>query len=122
MKRKIIVLLAVTMILMVAVTVAYAHGHEADQLRGKWTCINTGPHNWTHCFSPKVTFPDDVLQGNFETVQVKVFGEDGYPFLGTEILVHEDIYNDQPCMTDGGGLYHDLDPMPYFACHHFSTH
>jgi hypothetical protein len=72
-----------------------------------------------HCFPPRVTFPDDVINGNLQTVQVKVFDEPGHPFLGTEILVHEDIYNWQPCMADDGESYHYLGFAPYYACHHF---
>lgn len=122
MKRKMIVVLAVIIMLMLAVTVAYAHGHNSDQLSDRgWTCVNTGPHDWMHCFPPPVNFPDDVLNGSLSTVQVKVFDVPGHPFLGTEILVHEDLYNWQPCMQDGGEPYEFLGFAPYYACHHFST-
>ncbi len=83
-----------------------------------WNCFNAGPNNWMHCNPPKTGNPDTIVK----TIQVKVFGEDGHPFLGTEILVHESIYNGQPCMTDGGGPYHFLGFIPYYACHHFATH
>jgi hypothetical protein len=51
-------------------------------------------------------------------------------FLGTELLIHVDLYNGQPCpqLNRPGGepiLYEDLRqtpaPLPYFACHHFET-
>jgi hypothetical protein len=36
-----------------AVTVTFAQGHTSDQLSDEgWTCVNTGPHNWMHCFPP----------------------------------------------------------------------
>jgi hypothetical protein len=98
---------------------AFGHGHTADQLvAAGWTCFNAGPNNWTHCNPPGTGNSDSVIQ-------VKVFGESGYPFLGTESLIHKDIYErgrQQPCSTDGGGPYHFLGVPPYYACHHFSTH
>ena len=59
------------------------------------------------------------------SVPVKVFDAAGTTFLGTELLLHEDVYAGQPCPQD------DLDEWgvwdlwdfeePYFACHHFLT-
>lgn len=57
------------------------------------------------------------------TRDVMVFSVDGSSLLGTEILLSAEAYNGQPCMTDGGGLYHDVSETgdgPY-ACHHFDT-
>lgn len=122
MNRKMIVVLGVTLMLMLVVSVAYAQGHTSEQLSDRnWTCVNTGPHNWVHCFPPSVDFPDDLLNGTRSTIQVKVFGVPGDPFLGTELLVHEDIYNWQPCTQDGGEPYEPLGFAPYYACHHFAT-
>jgi hypothetical protein len=91
--------------------------HSAAQLeRAGWFCDNDGPFNWVHC-----------LRGNGSdmVIVVKVFSEDGSEFLGTELLLHEDIYNGQPCPQDGGGPWFRLGDVipdnPYFACHHFDT-
>ena len=101
-KFKTIVVLAASLLLMLALfSVAYAQGHTTDQLEAAgWNYVNAGPNNWLHCFPPG--------QGNAKTLQVKVFGVSGDPFLGTEILIHQDVYAGQPCATDGGEPYHDL--------------
>lgn len=125
MKFKMLGLLSAVLLLFMAVAAVSAHGHSPDQLvkAGWFACIpgvgDQPPDNWTHCIrnNPFVSDPP-------ATVQVKVFGPGGHPFLGTEILIHKDVYKDQPCATDGGGLYHDVEPIlgiPYVACHHFST-
>lgn len=120
MKRKILVVFLMALLLTLAVSVAYVRGHTSDQLdNGGWTCINTGDFDWVHCFPPSVDFPGDLINGNRSTIQVKVFDVEGYPYLGTEILVHQDIYNGQPCMADNGDAYHFLGFAPYYACHHF---
>lgn len=121
--RKMIAVLIAMLLLVVAFTVAYA-GPTSEQLENAgFTCINTGPYNFTHCFPPYMTIPDDLGSGKFETVQVKVFDEAGTTFLGTELLVRADLYKWQPCPQDGGGPYDDLTEVPgipYFGCHHFS--
>lgn len=50
-------------------------------------------------------------------------------FWGTELLIHEDRYNGQPCPQDevdgeSAEYIHvsELgDPLPYFVCHHFES-
>ena len=123
MKLKLLGLSASVLLLFMAVAAVSAHGHTPDQLlnAGWFMCIPGDseappPDNWTHCLRNNPFVPDPPA-----TVQVKVFGEGGHPFLGTEILIHEDVYKYQPCETDGGGLYHYLGFIPYYACHHFST-
>ena len=107
-------------------------GPPADNLaRAGWTCFEH-LDAW-HC-GPNV---DDILAGaEPDTVMLMTWGfdENGEPteFLGTELLVHADIYNGQPCPQDprddlGGapGAYIDVAdlgvPMPYFVCHHFDS-
>ena len=120
--RKIIAVLIAMLLLLLAFSSAYA-GPTSQQLKkAGFTCINTGPYNFTHFFPPYITIPDDLGSGKFKTVQVKVFNEAGTTFLGTELLVRADIYHGQPCPLDGG-TYDDLSQtpgMPYFGCHHFS--
>lgn len=113
MSKKIIVVLGV-MLLMLSVTVAYARGHSASQLENAgWDCMNAGPSNFMHCFAPG--------GGSEQTVQVKVFEEAGSPYLGTELLIHEDLYNGQPCPQDHLATYDPVPDTPYVACHHFET-
>jgi hypothetical protein len=45
-------------------------------------------------------------------------------FLGTELLIHVDLYHEQPCPQDELTEYEDLREtagLPYYACHHFET-
>jgi hypothetical protein len=84
-----------------------------------WLCLSTGPHSWVHCFPPSTSLGEDV------GVAVLVFdstdaGVDGNP-LGTELLIHEDIFHGQPCPQDAGGEYEPVEGLPYLACHHFAT-
>ncbi|MEE8486355.1 MAG: hypothetical protein V3S38_07405 [Acidimicrobiia bacterium] len=91
-------------------------GHTADQLADAgWNCFNAGPSNWTHCVPPANG------SGGAKAITVKVFGVEGSPFLGTEILLSADVYNGQPCMTDGGEPYSYVPPFDAYACHHFDT-
>ena len=94
-----------------------AAGFTADKMeRAGYACFNAGPEstNWMHCLKPEHL-------GN-PAVPVKVFSEDGSQFLGTEQLLHEDVYADKPCPQDG--LFDWVpseDLLGYFACHHFHT-
>ncbi len=112
MRKRLIVVLLGAMVLMLSFTVAYARGHNADQLQ-RWDCFNAGPSNWLHCSAPGA--------GSEKTIQIKVFGEEGDPFLGTELLVHVDQYHGQPCPQDNHDDYEKVPEIPYMACHHFET-
>jgi hypothetical protein len=115
MKKKLFLGVSLTLLLMAITVVAYAGGHTEDQLdKAGWTCITTGPRDWRHCFPPS-------RGGSASTVQVKVFDVGGQSFLGTELLIHEDIYAGQPCPQEGKDQYDKVPGMPYFACHHFAT-
>ena len=87
-----------------------------------WLCENV-PGLGVHCFAP----------GAFaaaQTVTILVFdtsdpaNEDAH-FLGTEILILDDLYSGQPCPPEGGE-YELLPasetpfPVDYRACHHYS--
>lgn len=88
-------------------------GNNAEKLnRAGFVCFNAGPSNWVHCWRAK-DFSD-------RAIAVKVFSEDGSEFLGTELLIHQDVYNGQPCPQDGGD-WELQSGIPYFACHHFHT-
>ena len=98
------------LLMMVAVATVGAAGHNASQLeRAGWTCGIAGPHGWLHCSKDK--------GGNPSTIEVKVFNGAGDEFLGTELLIRDDLYNGQPCPQEGGGEYFLL-PFGYRACHH----
>ena len=116
-KIKFIMILVVFIIFTFGLTTAASAGnnHNASQLeRAGWNCVVAGSHGWIHCFPPG--------SNNETTIQVKVFGETGAPFLGAEILVNASVYNGQVCATDGGNAYTYLgDDFPYYACHLFNT-
>ena len=93
-----------------------AGGHTADQLeRAGYDCFAAGPNGWIHCMDL------DKLLDAHTVVPVKVFSVDGSEYLGTELLLHEDVYAAQPCPQDELNLWGPLVGTPYYACHHFST-
>lgn len=95
---------------------AMAGGHTADQLeRAGFVCFPAGPSNWIHCLHA------DKIENENPSVPVKVFSVDGSEFLGTELLLHEDIYAGQPCPQDDLNLWEPQPGIPYMACHHFLT-
>lgn len=120
MKRKVFSFVLLVLLLTSVVAVASAHGLSSDRLeRQGWTCFAIPE---VHCVPPSVAFPDDLLSDNPPmAVNVMVFSADGHDFLGAELLLHEDVYNGQDCMTDGGHTYHYLGSPPYYACHHYDT-
>lgn len=89
-------------------------GHAPAQLeQAGYYCFNAGPSNFTHCLkAEKLGYP---------AVPVKVFSADGNDYLGTEMLLREDIYKGQPCPQDGLGFWEENSDIGYFACHHFYT-
>jgi hypothetical protein len=103
-------------LLLLAVSPVFA-GHTSSQLeRAGWVCDNAGPNNWVHCFPPGAF-------SSLTTLTVKVFSVDGNTFLGTEILIQDGYYHDQPCIAEGGGPFTFLPqaatglPADYWACH-----
>ncbi len=121
MRKKLLFVVVLLVLLTSTVVAASAGGHNADQLENAgWTCFNAGPNNWTHCLKPR-------FDPTGESQIVKVFSVDGDTFLGTALLILDDLYAGQPCATDGGGEYALLPaapdgfPVAYRACHHFDT-
>ena len=114
MSFKMIILLITASAFFAGPTVA--GGQTAEQMENAgFDCFNAGPNDWTHCMDL------DKLLGGHPVVPVKVFSEDGSEFLGTELLLHGDVYAAQPCPQDDLNLWDPLDGTPYYACHHFST-
>ncbi len=105
----------ITLIIVSIITLfAFAGNATADNTADKmeaagYFCFNGGPQNWTHCLRAEHF-------GN-PTVQVKVFSEDGYDFLGTELLLREDIYRGQPCPQENAEFWSFLVDPAYYACH-----
>jgi len=91
---------------------AVAKGHNVEQLkRAGFICFEWGLYDWVHCLKEK-------MWGK-RSVPVKVFDTDGTTFLGTELLLHKDVYAGQPCPQNDLDIWDYEDP--YFACHHFLT-
>jgi hypothetical protein len=117
MKFKFVSIMFALLSMMMIVATVGAKGNTAAQLdNAGWTCFNTGPNNWTHCWKKGPG-------ASPSTVPVKVFSEDGTDFVGTELLIRADLYNGQPCPQEGGGEYAELDfesdgTIDYYACHH----
>jgi hypothetical protein len=131
MKSRKLVFLLVVLLLLIVVSTVSAHGNDSGKRSNAgWTCFIAGPSDWVHCTAPgKSMNPGNA--GNVMVYDCKApscvvvdaeagtFDGVGHPFLGTELLISAEVYNDQPCATDGGGLYHPLGP--WMACHHFDT-
>jgi hypothetical protein len=95
---------------------ASADGLTADQLSDAgFVCFPAGPSNWIHCMDL------DKLVNGHRTVPVKAFSVDGSEYLGTEMLLHQDVYAGQPCPQDDLNLWEPLEGTPYLTCHHFLT-
>jgi len=125
MKRTVTMISLVAALVVLAAPAAFGGGHTASQMQDAgYLCITAGPADWTHCLresklgSPSV--PVKVFtEAEFDADGVIVDGGDG--FLGTELLLRADIYNGQPCSTDGGDTWDPNGVPGYFACHHFHT-
>ena len=93
-----------------------ANGYTAEKAtRAGQDCFPAGPEAWIHCMHL------DKLVNGRRSVPVLVFSVDGSQFLGTELLLHEDVYAGQPCPQDDLELWGPLAGTPYMACHHFLT-
>lgn len=117
MNRTMATLVAVAALLVTAMAGAAAadnRGLTAQKLQNAgWDCFEL-PLG-LHCTQDV----DALFAGEATAVHVMVFAHDGDEFLGTELLIHDDVFNDQPCPQDGGA-YLDV-AGPYWACHHYET-
>lgn len=88
-----------------------------------WACVPI-PNLGVHCFAPGVFNASP-------SVSVLVYdtqdpADEDAPFLGTETLIHDDLYAGQPCPPEGLDEYTLLPasetgfPADYRACHHYS--
>jgi len=71
-----------------------------------------------------------VVDGSAETMTFSVFAtsdstDEDAEFLGTELIVRNDLFNGQPCPTDPpSGQYTHLLPLiglDYWACHRYDS-
>jgi hypothetical protein len=121
MKRiTLMVTVALVMALMMAVGAgsAGAQGNNPAHLSSKgWNCFNV-PGQGLHCQPPGA--------GNSSAaIPLKVYDTEDpeaeeASFLGTEILIREDLYAGQPCPQEGTASYTRL-PFGYYYCHHYDT-
>lgn len=92
---------------------AIAGNNAEKKAKAGFACFNAGPSNWTHCWRAK-DFSEPAIP-------VSVYSEDGSEFLGTELLIRQDLYHGQPCPQDGGEEWELNESLGYYACHHFET-
>ncbi|NJD29487.1 MAG: hypothetical protein FIA92_14485 [Chloroflexi bacterium] len=123
--RRILGAIAVASVLSLIVAgTAAAHGLNPHRLfLAGWECFNVEGLG-VHCAEPG-------HHARTANIVFLVFDTDDphstdAPFAGTELLIRADLYHGQPCATDGGGTYHELDltgdgVTDYFACHHYDT-
>lgn len=130
MRRRPAALLSLSVIFLVAVGVAspaVAHGASPAKLgQAGWGCAFVLGN--VHC-APPGGF-DRVVAGSAESMTFLVFqttdpGDEDAPFLGTELIIRNDLFQGQPCPTDPPSQeYTDLAPLlglPYFACHRYDS-
>lgn len=118
MKHLITTLVATTALLLMSMagTAAAGNGNglSPDTLTDAgWDCfpIPLGIHCTQHL--------DAMESGDATAVPVMVFEHESEDFLGTELLLHDDVFNQQPCPQDGGEYIKVTGP--YRACHHYET-
>ena len=92
--------------------------------RAGWDCIAPLPvTNELHCARPGGLVR--MFTGQARTLPMLVFEPSGETFLGTEINVRGDVFQNRPCPKDPPTFqYTDLEPIfgiDYWACHHFNS-
>jgi len=123
MRFVVLAMLAAAIVLAVSVLASdtgavEAHGNSpAKRQNAGWFCVNVEGLG-VHCFPPGSGASGASMPVQyFDTTDPS---DTHGAFLGTEILIHQDIYHGQPCPQEDSDDYHDLsgDGLPYFACHH----
>lgn len=124
-RRYFIVLSAAALAMTMIAGPAAGRGPDPDRLaQAGWFCFG---HDAAaiHCM------PDGeaVETGQAKSSLIMTWGTATGEFWGTELLIHEDLYNDQPCPQDlvngERSTYIPLKdlglPLPYVVCHHFDS-
>ncbi|MDX1619700.1 MAG: hypothetical protein R3320_01830 [Nitriliruptorales bacterium] len=126
MRRLSVILSAAALFLAAMAAPALARGPSPERLDDAgWFCFSHVPEA-VHCL------PDgDALARGAPTSIILTWGTATGDFWGTELLIHEDLYNGQPCPQDDVGgeptTYIHLSelpeplPLPYYVCHHFES-
>lgn len=123
--RTLTVLVTTAALLLGLVLAAGARGPDPERLEDAgWFCFGHGGPA-THCLPDG----DSVFAGEANSSLIMTWGNDTGEFWGTELLVHEDLYNGQPCPQDlvegePTSYIHVTElglPLPYFVCHHFES-
>lgn len=119
MRRTLIATLIAAVAAAIATAAGSSGGHTADQLlNAGWECV-TPPGDNVHCTQELAAL------GRDDRVTFRVFNVNTGEFLGTEMLVHEDVFKGQPCPTDPPSRqYTYLGPilgLPYYACHRYDS-
>ncbi len=116
---------AATLLVALSAGPAAAAGPDPERLeQAGWFCFGHGAPA-LHC----VPDGEALLTGEAATSSVLSWGTETGEFWGTELLIHEDLYNGQPCPQDEvdgepGEYIHVTDlgnPLPYYVCHHFES-
>jgi hypothetical protein len=124
MKARSTAVLVLTLLLALAFSSVASAGanNPAQRTSAGWLCINAGPNDWVHCFTPGAFSSSPSVQVQvFETTDLS---STEATFHGTEILIRDDLYAGQPCVKEGGEAYEFLPssetglPFDYRACHH----
>lgn len=96
-----------------------AGGVSPAQLeKAGWGCLEV--FGAIHCAPP------GMLEriGTATSIPFLVFSTEG-EFLGTEIILHDDVFAGQPCPSDPPGEWTHLPDVgldiPYWACHHYDS-
>jgi hypothetical protein len=104
------------------VAAAKAGGLSPAQLGDQgWFCFNV-PGLGVHCSPPGKPWPPTQPTAQLLYFNTAVVGSTDPVFAGTETLIRADIFNGQPCPTEGGSytflgrLGPPGDPE-YWACH-----
>lgn len=125
LRRMLAVAAAATMVVALSAGPATARGPDPERLeQAGWFCFGHGAPAF-HC----VPDGEALLTGEAATSTVLSWDGETGEFWGTELLIHEDLYNGQPCPQDEvggetGDYIHVTDlgnPLPYYVCHHFES-
>lgn len=125
MKRALVIVSAAVLSVAMIAGPAVGKGPDPDRLAGAgWFCFG-------HTTAAIHCLPDGeaVFTGEARSSLIMTWGTSTGDFWGTELLIHEDLYNGQPCpqdLVDGApSTYIHLSdlglPLPYFVCHHFES-
>lgn len=100
---------------------AGAQGVSPDRLTDAgWDCFLI-PELGIHCTEDASSLEPGPDFGTDDAVPVLVFDVADEEFLGTELLLHDRVFDGQPCPQDGGS-YAAVAGGTYWACHHYDTH